>query len=500
MKKLLSILLIVAAGAFSLTSCVRKNFDNPPDMSGYDPQIPVTHTIAQLKAMNGIYLSSTIYDTTLITADVVVSGIVVADDRSGNYYKQIVIQDASGAIAVDIDAYSLYNDYPVGRKVYIKCKGLYLGYNGGTPELGAGINEQKAVKGLNGSQINEHIVKANVGNVVKDTLVSFAAIKAVTDPYSPLINRLVTISDSVEFQDPSYTYTDPSATTNRYITTCASAPSPSTLVVRTSNYANFHAIPLPTGRGIIRGILTIYKTSSTTPQLIIRDTSDVMFYNPNRCGGTVTSNKPIITIDSLRKLYPGSGTYSITAPVSITGVIISDMDNGNISSGNFVIEDGSKKGITMYIPSGASFKLGDSVVVDLTGASMKLYPTTGVGSLELDGLTTSKVSKKASGKTVAPIQTTVANLNSNISKFENVLVKIVNATISGGSTYYFGTGTFTNLSLTDDGGASTINVFTLKAATFGSQAVPSGPKTVVGIAQPFSGKNEIKLRNASDVY
>ncbi|MEI2750497.1 MAG: DUF5689 domain-containing protein [Ferruginibacter sp.] len=62
----------------------------------------------------------------LITDDVIISGVVVANDKSGNFYKQLFIQDSTGAMQLLLDANSLYVTYPVGRKVYIKCKGLTL--------------------------------------------------------------------------------------------------------------------------------------------------------------------------------------------------------------------------------------------------------------------------------------------------------------------------------------------------------------------------------------
>lgn len=271
MKRICSILALVVAGALSFSSCVKKSFDPPADMSHYDPQLKVTHTIEQLKAMNGAYVSNVNYDTTLITDDVVVSGVVVADDRSGNYFKQIVIQDSTGGIAISINAYSLYNDYPVGRKIYVKCKGMYLGYDGGLPVMGGSVSEQKAINGLDGSDINKRIVKADIGHVVKDTVITLAQARTA-DPF--FYNRLVTVTD-IEFVDTTKTFTEPSATTNRYVTNCVAAGSTSQLVVRTSNYANFHAMKLPVGHGSITGILTVYQTSTKTAQLIIRTIDDV---------------------------------------------------------------------------------------------------------------------------------------------------------------------------------------------------------------------------------
>lgn len=285
-----------------LNACMRKGIDAPPDISHFDPGLTVTHSIAALKALNGPYTSVSSYDTTLITEDVVIAGVVVADDRSGNFYKQIVLQDATGGISINIDGYSLYNKYPVGRKLYVKCKGMYLGYDGGLPVLGSRISEQKAVLGLVSAEIDAHIIRAAIGQEVKDTVITLAEAKSAP---AVLLNRLVTITD-VEFLDTGKTYTEPSQTTNRYLVNCAAnnPPANQQLVMRTSNYANFHAQPMAKGHGAITGILTVYQASATskTAQLVIRQEPDVQFAEP-RCtnGSNGPFNAPLITIDSVRR-------------------------------------------------------------------------------------------------------------------------------------------------------------------------------------------------------
>lgn len=310
MKKISVSIVMLLVAAMGFTSCVKQKIDNPPDMSQYDPNIPVTHSIAQLKAINGKYKGGD--DTTVISQDITVSGIVTADDRSGNYYKQIVIEDTSGAIAVNIDAYSLYNDYPVGRKIYIKCKGLVLGYYGGLPTLGGSFDEQLNINGISGNQIEPHIVKGDVGHVITPVSVTMSQVKSFSPTNAAnqqLLNRLITITDA-EFADGELgkTYTDPTASTNRNLQDCSG----STIVLRSSNYANFHAITVPGGHGAVTGIYTVYSSSGTnwTPQLIIRDTTDVKFYNL-RCDGS-TGN--YLFKENFETISTTSGT-----PVSLTG-------------------------------------------------------------------------------------------------------------------------------------------------------------------------------------
>src|SRR5262245_16941209 len=115
-----------------VVSCVDLDYDQPPP-GGQDPNLTVNATIAQLKAMHteGQYEE--------ITDDVVLSALVISDDQEGNFFKQLVVQDSSGGIEIRIEISDLHNVYPIGRKVYIKAKGLWLGDYNGLIQLGAGV-------------------------------------------------------------------------------------------------------------------------------------------------------------------------------------------------------------------------------------------------------------------------------------------------------------------------------------------------------------------------
>ena len=86
-------------------------------------------TIMELKSM---YKNSPV----TIEDDIVIGGQVVSEDKSGNVYKSLYIQDASGAIELKIGKNGLYNDYKLGQWVYVKCSGLTLGAYNGMLQLG----------------------------------------------------------------------------------------------------------------------------------------------------------------------------------------------------------------------------------------------------------------------------------------------------------------------------------------------------------------------------
>ena len=106
---------MVAAICTAVVAC-QKKFTDPPLMG--NPDIVANISIKDVKAR---YNSGV---PVLITDDAVIEGVVGMDDRSGNYYQQIAIQDATGGVLLRLAGNNLYNNYPVGRKVYVKLKGL----------------------------------------------------------------------------------------------------------------------------------------------------------------------------------------------------------------------------------------------------------------------------------------------------------------------------------------------------------------------------------------
>ncbi|HRB69921.1 MAG TPA: DUF5689 domain-containing protein, partial [Chitinophagales bacterium] len=120
-NKLLFTLLVFTA-IISVTSCRKDKFDEPKQITE-DPNLD-TISISRLRAM---YTGGS---PKTITEEVTISGIVVGNDISGNIFEQIFIDDGNSAMPILIDRSALYGDFPVGRKIYVKCKGLVLGTYG----------------------------------------------------------------------------------------------------------------------------------------------------------------------------------------------------------------------------------------------------------------------------------------------------------------------------------------------------------------------------------
>lgn len=273
MKKFLkfSFIAIVAVLAIGSISSCKKTFDSPP--GPVDPNLVANTSIAALKAM---HTSSGAYNT--ITTDIIISGTVVADDKNGNFYKQLFIEDATGGIQILLDATNLYTAYPVGRKIWIKCKGLTISDYNGTMELGvkAIVSGAPSLEAIPATLISNYVIGGSLNNPVTPHLVTLAQLTTgMQDKYLGTLIRL----DGFAFTDLNATYADTSAyknTVNLDIKNCAG----NTVIVRTSGYANFAGQRVPQGRGTIYAIYTTY---GSTKQLIIRDPSDVKFTDPYAC-------------------------------------------------------------------------------------------------------------------------------------------------------------------------------------------------------------------------
>jgi hypothetical protein len=308
-QKLITATMVVAVVIF--TAC-NKSFDAPPGPS--DPNIVANTTIQNLKTY---HVTPAVLDN--ITQDVIISGIVVANDQSGNFYKQLFIQDSTAAIQLLVDASGLYASYPVGRRVYVKCKGLTLSDYYGTMQLGvkATVGGVTSIQGIPGAVISNYIIGGSLNNPVVPIPVTLSQLgSALNDRY---LNALIQLQD-YEFisGDTAKSYSDTSAyrsTQNRTISQgCGSS---STVIVRTSAYSYFTGFGLPKGNGSINAIYTVYKsfTGTATKQLVIRDTSDVQFNN-SRCGAPPPGTVVLLNEDFETQNATTGAPYN---PISITG-------------------------------------------------------------------------------------------------------------------------------------------------------------------------------------
>ena len=142
MNKIFNIIGAAAVSLAALASCDEWEPVFTGDYGKADVYTPVTltpnTTILDLKK-----LYTTPGTPVTISDDIVIGGQVISEDRSGNVYKSLYIQDETGGIELKIGKNGLYNDYKLGQWVYVKCSGLTLGAYNGMVQLGWESNDSK---------------------------------------------------------------------------------------------------------------------------------------------------------------------------------------------------------------------------------------------------------------------------------------------------------------------------------------------------------------------
>lgn len=465
--KLFSTILLL--GLLVFTSCEKK-FDEPP--LNQDPNIPVTMTIQQLKAR---YTAAGNFQT--ITDDQVIAGVVIADDRSGNFYKQVIIQDETGGIPILLDGNNVYTTYPIGRKLFVKLKGLMLGDYGGNIQLGLdSIRDGNFVNlgRIPQAQFDQFILKGSYGNVITPKIIKPSDLtKTINDP---LLSTLVQINNT-EFKDADLVknYADTTLAQSAINFTIKSCDN-QTIVLRNSSYARFAGLKVPQGNGPIVAVASIF---NGTPQIFIRDTSDVQFKG-TRCSGQVPTavTKTITEV----KAY-ATGDSTIPAGVWIEGTIVSSTTNE--AAGNYRLQDGNA-GIQLRFASGSypnPGALGDKLKVYVGGYKLSIFS----GGLQINGVDT--YTSSGTG-TITPRATTVADIVANARAWESTVVTLNNVTITGSGTNY---------TIKDASGEIVSFVRTTSGIT-----MPTAATSITGYVSVFqSGTSaaitQLILRSASDI-
>jgi len=475
----LKLTLLFTAFILLLTACVKEDFDEPP-AEGTDPDVEVNATIADIKAFYqpGNYVQ--------IDEDLIFSAIVVADDRSGNFFRNLVLQDETGGIQMRFNFTDLHNNYPIGRRLFIRARDLYISDFNGTLQLGGGVERDAAgnITGMDGIPLplaDKFILR---GKWDQDYDINTQRVDQLTEEDINTVIRL----ENVQFRtgDLGETFAintiddegnEIRQTINRDLTSCdGDAP----IVVRTSGFADFATTQLPEGSGEVVGVYTVF---GDVKQLMIREIEDVRL-DEDRCDATITS------ISSIRGQFTGSPT-SVSGNSVIQGVVTSDKDNLNTAGRNLFIQDESG-GIMVRFTGDHNFSMGAELQIDVSGQELSQFQ----GLLQINNVDLLAAEVLSEDNEIEPSVLTISELQANFNDYEATLVRIHDVSITkDGDIQDFA---FTT---TLDDGTATIDHFTRPQATFANQSIPSGEVSLTGIVS-VGGTQEarqVSIRNLDDI-
>ena len=234
-------------------------------------------TIDQLKAQ---FISDD--EATEITSEIAVKGYVSSSDATGNFYKEFFIQDAAedatSAIKISLNQVDSYNQFNMGREVYIYLKDLYLGEaNGGDGvyTIGGDMNSDGEVEALTANEVPMYLFRSENSYTIVPKVVSALS--------SNDVGIFVTLND-VEFTtsgvgQPYVSPTD-DYDTQRTIQRCTGF-NYSTFLMETSAFASFKNEILPSGGGSISGVVS--KDYYGDNLVLALNTSDDVLMDGSRC-------------------------------------------------------------------------------------------------------------------------------------------------------------------------------------------------------------------------
>lgn len=239
-----------------MVSCVADGeFDLPK--SAVIPEVNL-ETNTDLNAILGATFQNSVdKEITTFETDLIFDAYVVSSDEAGNFYKELILQDApenpTAGIAVQINLASYFETFDFGRKVYVKLKGLSIGELNGVQVLG--LVNGKTIEPIPLSQIQNYIIRTpEVAEIVP------LPIKAIefNDQKENLYVQLQNVQFPEFLINPENPFTFASENNDEFdgerrLESCARDYS---FVLSTSTFADFKSFQLPEGSGFVNGILT----------------------------------------------------------------------------------------------------------------------------------------------------------------------------------------------------------------------------------------------------
>lgn len=484
---------------FFFAGCVKDGDFETPNVDCTEPQLIATTTIQQVKDMYKFGGGS------IIETDIIMEGYVVSSDKLGNIYKSISIQDKpenpTAAIKISINQTNIYTRYNVGRKIYVKLKGLAVGYSFGSVQIGVATGD--GLEGILGSELDKYIVRScEVAEIIPKKV-------AIADLNKDMLEMLIEI-ENVQFKSSeiglAYGNADNTVTVNRVLqsfdNTCNFMDE---VILRNSGFASFKNNMLPEGKGSVVAIFSNYYDDF---QLYLRDTDDVKL-TETRCDAT-NSFLPTISLAAVKLMYQGSMVeFGVSNNYVVEGYVVSTDENGSFEK-KLVIQnavENATAGIQLLVDSEILFEqynIGDKVFVKLN----KLYMAKKEGVLTIGfpkGTAITEIAEEKiadfiynSGENFSIIPREILITEVLNSAFENTLVTVKNVQLAQnelGSAFTYFSGTNNGFRTLETCNESTkLSVFTNGKATFSNELFPQGKGNVTGVLS-----NVLELRTDLDV-
>ncbi|MDE3743101.1 DUF5689 domain-containing protein [Maribacter polysaccharolyticus] len=288
--------------------CVKdRNFKAPEESCVSEWESNATY--AQVK---DLYVDGTLQ----IQDDLIIEGYVVSSDKEGNFFSSLHFQDSpenpTEGFQLEFDLRDSHLFYPVGSKIHIRLKGLYLGKQQGVYKLGGVYTSfgNLSVGRLPVSVVPQHLYRACGQEIALSPLEVH-----LDDLEDHMVNTLVKLNNvEIIEEELGLSYADSEEETERTLIDC----NDNEIILLNSGYSDFQSSSLPSGSGTVVGVLL---KDNEDFHLVIRGVNDMDLEN-ERCAEVVdefTSNS--IFISELADPDNNAGARFVELYYSGTGVL-----------------------------------------------------------------------------------------------------------------------------------------------------------------------------------
>jgi len=255
----------LALAGFGFTSC-DDDFECPPV---YIPEATweANTPISEFKQNFWKYATGAEYAAIPLNADgdsIIIGGRIVSSDDGGNMYKQIVVQDQSGAILIGVNASGLNaGRYKLGEEIFVNLTGLYVGNYNNLMQIGQPYNGSIG-------RIDEDVMKVHTqvnglpdpealnALVISPSIADINGWKKNQEDLCKYQSVLVTLKN-VSFEGGGELAWSDNPGGKYYTTRTLTDSEGNRLNVNTSNQCNFSGQLLPAGKGDVTAILSYFK-------------------------------------------------------------------------------------------------------------------------------------------------------------------------------------------------------------------------------------------------
>ena len=292
-NKIINLLFFVIIN-ISFITCVEDSDFTIPESLGIEENEDVTEILdsisegtLQLKTIEQIkklYIPGN--NPLEVASNIVVKGYVISSDKSGNFYKEFYMQDApenpTAGIKVALNLSNSYNKFNIGREIYIRLKGLYIGETNsgnGIITIGGKVKNTNIteIENVTVNQISNHIYRSETTEEIVPKIIEFAGINETH------IGTFITLENVFfDAQLSGKSYVDPKEDfdTQRKVQTCLGLGYDE-LLIETSSFSRFSNETLPEKAGSINAVVS-KDFGGNFIVLNLNNTNDVVM-NEERC-------------------------------------------------------------------------------------------------------------------------------------------------------------------------------------------------------------------------